>query len=147
MQPGDLILEITDRAGKWVATETKPAQGVRDLMIGDVGGKVSLRVRRAEEKEPREITLTRAPLPGQKKFDWKWELDFVAFLVRHDGPVVRLNLGPAKPVGAAIDTWRQTCGASPQSAAAGRLLREKIWKPVEARFKGHESSSSRRTGP
>ena len=134
LQPGDLILEITDHAGKWTATAGKPSQRVLDLMIGDAGSKVSLRVRRAQEQEPREITLTRAPLPWQKKFDWKRELENVAFVVRHDGPVVRINLGPAKPVSAAIDAWRETCGTSPQSAAAGKLLREKIWEPIAAQI-------------
>ena len=136
LQPGDLIVEITDHAGKWTATAGKSLQGVRDLIGGDAGSKVSLRVRRAQEQEPREITLTRAPLPWQKKFEWKGELENVAFVVRHDGPVVRLNLGPARPVSEAIDTWRETCGMSPQSAAAGRLLREKIWEPIAAQIQG-----------
>ncbi len=136
LQPGDVILEITDHAGKWTATAGKPPQGVRDLMIGDVGSKVSLRVRRAQDMEPREITLTRAPLVGQAKFEWKPELRNLAFVVRHDGPVVRINLGPAKPVSEAIDTWRETCGMSPQSAAAGRLLREKVWEPIAAQIRG-----------
>jgi tetratricopeptide (TPR) repeat protein/CHAT domain-containing protein len=134
LQADDLILALTDGAGKWTATAGKSLQGVADLMGGSVGTKVTLRIRRAQEQEPREITLTRAPLPWQRKFDRKWELENVAFVVRHDGPVVRLNLGPAKPISDAIDAWRQTCGASPQSVAAGRLLREKLWQPIAARI-------------
>jgi tetratricopeptide (TPR) repeat protein len=136
LQPGDLILEITDQAGKWAATAGKSLQGVRDLMLGSAASKVSLRIRRGEEKELRELTLTRAPLPFQNKFEWKRELETVAFVVRHDRPVVQINLGPAKPVSEAIDAWRQTCGMSPQSAAAGRLLREKIWEPIAAQIQG-----------
>jgi CHAT domain-containing protein/tetratricopeptide (TPR) repeat protein len=136
LQPGDLILEITDRSGHWTATAGKTVPAVRGLMIGDAGSKVGLRVRRAQEKPRLELTLTRAAIPWQNKFEWKGEPENVAFVVRHDRPVVRINLGPAQPVSTAIDTWRQTCGASPQSAAAGKLLRETIWEPIAAQIHG-----------
>jgi CHAT domain-containing protein/tetratricopeptide (TPR) repeat protein len=136
LQLDDLILEITDQTGKWSTTAGKSLQDVIGLVTGIAGSKVGMRVRRAQEQELQEITLIRARLPGQKKFDWKGELEYVAFVVRHDGPVVRLNLGPAWPMSAAIDTWRETCGMSPQSAAAGRLLREKIWAPIAAHVHG-----------
>ena len=62
--------------------------------------------------------------PADKKAGTKetWQQRFVVFLVRHDGPVVRINLGPAQLVSEAIDAWRETFGTSPQSAAAGKML-------------------------
>ena len=65
LQPGDVIVEVTDRAGQWTAAAGKPLQDVRGLIVGDAGNKVSLRIRRTQEKGLREITLTRAPLPLQ----------------------------------------------------------------------------------
>ena len=56
----------------------------------------------------------------------------IAFVVRHEGPVLRINLGPARPLNDAIDTWRESFGISPASAAAGKLLREKLWDPIDA---------------
>ena len=64
------------------------------------------------------------------------EQRLIAFVVRHNGPVLRINLGPAKPLSEAIDTWRVTFGGSPPAAAAGRLLREKLWEPIEAKLAG-----------
>jgi CHAT domain-containing protein/tetratricopeptide (TPR) repeat protein len=136
LRPDDRILEITDRSGNWTATAGKTVPAVRGLMIGDAGSKVGLRVRRAQEKQRLELTLTRAALPWQNKFEWKGEPENVAFVVRHGGPVVRINFGPVQPVSEAIDAWRQTCGTSPQSATAGRLLREKIWEPIAAQIHG-----------
>ena len=136
LQPGDLIIEIADRKGAWTQTVGKTAQAIRALLLGEAGSKISLRVRRTEKNDVPEITLTRTPLPGQKKFDIQWKQEIAAFVVRHDGPVVRVNFGPVQPLSEAIDAWRRTCGASAQSAAAGELLRKKIWEPVAAHIRG-----------
>ena len=37
---------------------------------------------------------------------------------------------------AAIDAWRVTFGMSPQAAAAGKLLRQNLWEPIEAKLAG-----------
>ncbi len=42
-----------------------------------------------------------------------------------------VDLGPVAPLAEAIDTWRETFGMSPDGAAAGRLLRKRIWEPLE----------------
>ena len=75
--------------------------------------------------------------PADKKAGTKrnWEQRFIAFIVRHDAPLARINLGPVKPISEAIATWRESFGMSPQSAAAGKLLREKIWEPIQAQLK------------
>jgi CHAT domain-containing protein/Tfp pilus assembly protein PilF len=65
-----------------------------------------------------------------------WQQRLSAFVVRRDGPLVRINLGPAQSVSESIDTWRMTFGMSPQGATAGRWLRQKLWEPVEAQLGG-----------
>ena len=74
--------------------------------------------------------------PADKKAETKdsRQQRLLAFVVRHDGPLVRINLGPAKPLIEAIDTWRESFGTSPASAAAGKLLREKLWAPIDAQI-------------
>jgi CHAT domain-containing protein/Flp pilus assembly protein TadD len=59
-----------------------------------------------------------------------------AFIIHHEGPVTRIDLGPEQPVKTAIDTWRATFGMSPSAAAAGRQLRQTVWEPVEAKLAG-----------
>ncbi len=73
------------------------------------------------------------------------ERRLVAFIVRRDTPEVTLvSLGPVKPLSKAIDTWREYFGRPPEQAvgtlasaqAAGRLLRQKIWEPLEPHLGG-----------
>jgi CHAT domain-containing protein len=109
---------------------------VDSLIAGEANTKVNLRFRRGEEKQAREITLTRAPLPNQKKFDTRWNRELAAFVVAAGHQVEMVPLGAAKPIDEAIDTWRVTFGMSPQGAAAARLLRQRIWEPIEAKLQG-----------
>jgi len=60
----------------------------------------------------------------------------LAFVVRPERTVRLINLGLMEPLGKAIDTWRETFGESPGSAEAGRLLRDKIWEPIEPELDG-----------
>ncbi|WP_197442341.1 CHAT domain-containing protein [Lignipirellula cremea] len=53
------------------------------------------------------------------------------FVVRNGQPVVLLDLGPVAPLSTAIDTWRRSFGTARDGLAAGRLLRVRIWEPVE----------------
>jgi CHAT domain-containing protein len=65
------------------------------------------------------------------------ERRLVAFVIRHDVPGVTLvSLGPVKPLSRAIDTWRQSFGKRPESQAAARLLRQRIWEPLEPHLTG-----------
>ncbi len=65
------------------------------------------------------------------------ERRLVAFVVRHDVPGVALvALGPVSPLSRAIDTWRQSFGKLPEAQAAARLLRQKIWEPLEPHLNG-----------
>jgi CHAT domain-containing protein len=73
---------------------------------------------------------------GKKRND---ESRLVAFVIRRGQPVQLLNLGPTAPLSEAIDTWRKAFGMQPgtslprvEGATAGRLLRERIWEPLES---------------
>lgn len=72
------------------------------------------------------------------------ETRFAAFIVRPGRAVELLDLGPAEPVIAAIDRWREACvsqkhladGLGPDGLLAGKQLRAQLWEPLEARLAG-----------
>ena len=41
------------------------------------------------------------------------------------------DLGTVEPIAQAIDAWRLSHGAGADAEEAGRLLREKLWTPLE----------------
>jgi CHAT domain-containing protein/tetratricopeptide (TPR) repeat protein len=55
----------------------------------------------------------------------------VAFVVRPGGEVRLFDLGEMEPIEAAIEQWRASFGASAEAQAAGALLRERLWAPLE----------------
>jgi CHAT domain-containing protein len=92
---------------------------------------------------PRDVVLVdfieyRHYTPANKKKGTKesWQRRFLAFLVTHDHPVEMASLGAAGPIGEAIDAWRVTFGMSGPGVAAARLLRQRVWEPIEARLHG-----------
>jgi CHAT domain-containing protein/tetratricopeptide (TPR) repeat protein len=64
------------------------------------------------------------------------ERHLLACVVRKDQPIQFVDLGPAGPLAEAIDTWRASFGTSPDGRAAGKLLRERIWEPLEPQLDG-----------
>ena len=60
----------------------------------------------------------------------------LAFVIGHGHAPEMASLGAIGPISDAIDTWRTTFGMSSQGAAARKLLREKLWQPIEAKLKG-----------
>jgi len=75
-------------------------------------------------------------VPPDKEAEGKasWERRLLAFVVREDRPVKMINLVTVTPLQEAIDTWRTTFGVSRQGSSAGKLLRERIWVPIEAKL-------------
>ena len=45
-------------------------------------------------------------------------------------------LGATQPINQAIETWRVTFGMSAEGARAARLLRERLWAPLEGKLHG-----------
>lgn len=85
------------------------------------------------------------PPPVGQHVEATFERQLAAFVVRPDRPSVTLvSLGAVKPLSEAIDTWREFFGKPPAEAigtlaaaqAAGRLLRQKIWEPLEPHLGG-----------
>ena len=72
-----------------------------------------------------------SPPLAQAGKEAKTERRLSAFVVQSGGPIVSLNLGPVDPIRKAIDTWRESFGASAAARKAARELGERIWKPLE----------------
>lgn len=65
------------------------------------------------------------PYPSREK-----TRSLIASVLRPDGEVRVIDLGPSDAVAQAIDTWRQCNGISADGKAAGRLLRQRLWEPL-----------------
>ncbi|HEY5315445.1 MAG TPA: CHAT domain-containing protein, partial [Pirellulales bacterium] len=80
--------------------------------------------------------------PEKKGGKPAWKRQLAAFVVRHAGPIRLLSLGESGPVGEAIDRWRGKTdgdfGRSSAAQAAGKLLRERVWQPVETLLAGSD---------
>jgi CHAT domain-containing protein/Tfp pilus assembly protein PilF len=72
--------------------------------------------------------------PAQGKGEFQRELRLAAFVLRHDPPIVRVDLGPIAPIVRAVNQWRPLL-VNPQAAGAAvapaRELRRLIWEPLE----------------
>ena len=79
------------------------------------------------------LEYTDSSPPSAGKGQWKEERRLVAFVVRHDHPIVRLDLGPVAPVAAAIARWRKTYGSgpTPREDDPAAELRRRVWEPLE----------------
>jgi tetratricopeptide (TPR) repeat protein len=79
----------------------------------------------------------RQPDPKQMgKFHFERRL--TAYVLRHEMPVVRVELGQAKAIGDAVELWRQAAirkQALP-SSEEGRKLRQLLWAPLEKYLDG-----------
>jgi CHAT domain-containing protein/Tfp pilus assembly protein PilF len=60
----------------------------------------------------------------------------VAFVVRADRPVQRIELGPVEPIGRAVARWRASLGTSPDGHLAAAELRRLIWDPLTGAVAG-----------
>jgi CHAT domain-containing protein/tetratricopeptide (TPR) repeat protein len=65
-----------------------------------------------------------------------WEQHLACFVVRRDGQVAYVNLGPVGPIARAISTWRASLGSLAAAAKAGQELRRLVWDPLAAHVAG-----------
>ncbi|HKI42091.1 MAG TPA: CHAT domain-containing protein, partial [Mycobacterium sp.] len=80
--------------------------------------------------------------PAQGKGEFQRESRLVAFVVRSDRPIERIELGPMAPIEKAIDEWRPILAAGKVKLATGdpaRALRGLIWEPLEPHLEGIDS--------
>ena len=79
--------------------------------------------------------------PPERKGEMKCERRLVAFVVRPDRPIARVELGPLAPIRAAIDAWRpilrreKPAPRDEQGGPAARL-RRLVWSPLEEHLAG-----------
>jgi CHAT domain-containing protein len=66
------------------------------------------------------------------------EIRFVAFIVRRDRPVVRVDLGPSNPINEAVERWRRdSLFVTDQTKDDATLrLQELFWKPLQPHVAG-----------
>lgn len=76
--------------------------------------------------------LDRDP-PANGQGPWRMERRLTAFVVCADKPIVRVDLGPAAPIAAAVEDWRLTLGLRTDAASG---LRSLVWKPLEQHLNG-----------
>ena len=75
--------------------------------------------------------------PAEGKGRWRTEARLVAFVVRPDRPIARLDLGPVAPIAAAVDRWRATYGRlTPREDDSAATLRQRLWAPLELYLEG-----------
>lgn len=59
-----------------------------------------------------------------------------AFVVRREGPIVRIELGPAAPIEQAVEEWRRTFGEGEEGKQAAEELRMRVWLPLQEQLSG-----------
>jgi tetratricopeptide (TPR) repeat protein/CHAT domain-containing protein len=75
------------------------------------------------------LEYTHSSPPRAKRGPFEYEQRMLAFVVRPDGEVHKVDLGPTAPIAKAVTAWRQTYGAS-GSSDTGQTLRTLIWEPL-----------------
>ena len=87
------------------------------------------------------LEYTHSSPPPERKGKMKFERRLVAFVVRPDRPIARVELGPLAPIRAAIDAWRpilrreQPAPRDEPGGPAARL-RRLVWSPLEEHLAG-----------
>ncbi len=77
-------------------------------------------------------------MPADKKSGTKAtsERRLLGFVVAPDRPLEMVPLGATQTIDEAIETWRATFGMSAEGARAAKLLRERLWTPLEEKLHG-----------
>ena len=87
------------------------------------------------------LEYTHISPPPERKGQMKFERRLVAFVIRPERPIVRVELGPLAPIRAAVDAWRpilrreQPAPRDEQDGPAARL-RRLVWSPLETHLAG-----------
>ena len=76
----------------------------------------------------------RAPRQGQEQ--GAWESILIAFVVRAEQPIERVELGPAGTIEKAIEAWRSKFGRPTATTNPGAELRRLVWEPLQAHLAG-----------
>ena len=87
------------------------------------------------------LEYTHSSPPPERKGEPKRERRLIAFVVRPDRPIARVELGPLEPIRAAIDDWRPILRRkqpAPQDEPGGPAarLRRLVWSPLEPHLAG-----------
>jgi hypothetical protein len=81
-----------------------------------------------------------------KKGPQRFERRLIAFVVRSNANVRRIDLGPVGSIAKLVDSWRRTYGR-PGASDPGTALRTRIWKRLEPALAGAETILFSPDGP
>jgi CHAT domain-containing protein/Tfp pilus assembly protein PilF len=84
--------------------------------------------------------------PRAKKGLSDFEQRLLAFVIRPDGEIHKVELGPTAPIAKAVAAWRQAYGA-PGSSDPGIELRKLLWQPLEPFLTGADTILVSPDGP
>ena len=76
--------------------------------------------------------------PADKKAGTKkaGERRLLSFILATGRSAELVPLGVVQPINEAIEAWRVSCGTSADGTKAARLLRERLWEPIEGKLHG-----------
>jgi CHAT domain-containing protein/tetratricopeptide (TPR) repeat protein len=83
---------------------------------------------------------------NEDRRDVRPEAHLVAFVVRPEAEIRRIELGPTEPIAAAIDVWRLTARKLRRSDA-GQTLRRLVWEPLVPHLGGAQTVLVSPEGP
>jgi CHAT domain-containing protein/Tfp pilus assembly protein PilF len=87
---------------------------------------------------------------AEGRFGFEGERRVVAFVVRPDRPLARIDLGPIRPIVQAIDAWRAllvSAKSAPAASDPACTLRRLLWEPLEPQLDGIKSVLISPDGP
>jgi CHAT domain-containing protein/tetratricopeptide (TPR) repeat protein len=96
------------------------------------------------------LVYTSMEPPAGGNGDFQRRRQVVAFVVRPDRPIARVDLGPIAPIVQAIDAWRPLLisrQTAPSASEPALTLRRLIWKPVQPHLDGINSVLVSPDGP
>ena len=76
---------------------------------------------------------------ARKDKDENDERRIVAFVVRGDRPVARVELGSAETIARQVAQWRESFGQKSDDHNPGAELRQRVWLPLEPHLQGVET--------
>jgi CHAT domain-containing protein/Tfp pilus assembly protein PilF len=84
--------------------------------------------------------------PRGKTGGFDFERRLLAFVVRSNGQVHKVQLGPTQPIANAVAAWRESFG-EPRSSDPGKALRTLLWEPLEPFLAGADTILLSPDGP
>ena len=140
------------------ALEVEHERLEKELAVKSVAFRESLEQRRvrpedlvntlkAQDRPTALVDLLEYRYFARKNKDEKGERRIVAFIVRGDRPVARVELGSADAIVEQVAQWRVSFGLKTADRDLGAELRQRVWQPLEPHLQGIETVLISPDGP